>query len=188
MAIYHPKGYFRSYRFLLPNFYGYVISHKLVFDYLFHDAPRPSRKTAAHFIRDSDGRQRPCRQWCCNSSHNRECFSQSVIIGIAFIPTEAGLCEQVGDEPFTSVVSNRTKQHFPEQVLTDSGLGAIPLIHLIYLWEHGANLLRKPCAHDSPTVYLMADYQFVTSPVGREYITAMIVYTNPTFSITISNG
>lgn len=27
----------------------------------------------------------------------------------------------------------------------------------------------------------MADYQFVTGPVGRKYITTMIVYTNPTF-------
>lgn len=27
----------------------------------------------------------------------------------------------------------------------------------------------------------MADYKFVTGPVGREYIITMIVYTNPTF-------
>ena len=27
----------------------------------------------------------------------------------------------------------------------------------------------------------MADYQFVTGPVGRKYITTMVVYTNPTF-------
>ena len=27
----------------------------------------------------------------------------------------------------------------------------------------------------------MADYKFVTGPVGRKYITTMIVYTNPTF-------
>ena len=27
----------------------------------------------------------------------------------------------------------------------------------------------------------MAEYQFVTGPVGRKYITTMIVYTNPTF-------
>lgn len=27
----------------------------------------------------------------------------------------------------------------------------------------------------------MADYQFVTGPVGRKYIITMIVYTNPTF-------
>ena len=38
---------------------AYVISHKLILDYLFHDAPRPSRKTAAHFTGDSDGRQCP---------------------------------------------------------------------------------------------------------------------------------
>ena len=84
---------------------------------------------------------------------------------------------------FTSVVLDWTKQHFPEQVLTISGLGAIPLIHLIYLWEHGVNLFRKPCTHNSLTVYLMADYQLVTGPVGRKYITTMVVYNNPTFLI-----
>lgn len=29
----------------------------------------------------------------------------------------------------------------------------------------------------------MADYQFVTGPVERKYITTMIVYNNPTFLI-----
>ena len=29
----------------------------------------------------------------------------------------------------------------------------------------------------------MADYQFVTGPVGRKYISTMIVYNNPTFLI-----